>query len=145
MHGVCLYLNLGRSWWSVSMVALVGTACLLWVLTHRNLKMVVGWSWQWVSVVTTLKENIILNTKLLSRSIYVHVLVTFVVTFSRSNAYRYCYCMLDCRWPYSPEKIGLNPFPGKRKGIRVYRGCCKCWMCLGGFSCCMLLSRLDSQ
>ena len=104
-----------------------------------------GQSWWLISVVATLKENSVLNSKLLSNSIYVHVLVTFVITFSRSGTYQYCYCMLDCRWPYSPEKLFFDPFPGKRKGIRVYRGCCKCWMCVGGFSCCVLFSRLCSQ
>ena len=43
------------------------------------------------------EKNSVLNTKLLSNSIYVHVLVKFVVTFSRSGTYHYCCCMLDCR------------------------------------------------
>ena len=58
----------------------------------------------------------VLSNKLLSESLYVHVLVTFVVIFGRSGAYQYCYCMLDCRRPYSTEKFILDPFPGKRKG-----------------------------
>ena len=37
-------------------------------------------SWRLVSVVTDLKENSVLTNKLLSKSLYVHVLVTFVVT-----------------------------------------------------------------
>ena len=67
-------------------------------------------SWPLVSVVTALKENSVLSNKLLSKSLYVHVLVTFVITFGRSGAYQYCYCMLDCRRPYSPEKLILDPF-----------------------------------
>ena len=73
-------------------------------------------SWRLVSVVTALKENSVLSNKLLSKSLYVHVLVTFVVIFGRSGAYQCCHCMLDCRRPYSPEKFILDPFPGKRKG-----------------------------
>ena len=64
-------------------------------------------SWQSVSMVATLKENSVLNTKLLLSSIYVHVLVKFVVTFSMSSTYQYCCRMLDCRQSYSPEKINL--------------------------------------
>ena len=66
-------------------------------------------------MVTALKENSVLHTNLLSDLIYVHVLVTFVVTFSRSGAHQYCYCMLDCRRPYSPRKINLGPVSGKKK------------------------------
>ena len=66
-------------------------------------------------MVTALKENSVLNMNLLSDLIYVHVLVTFVVTFGRSGAYQYCYCMLDCRRPYSPRKINLGPVSGKKK------------------------------
>ena len=74
-------------------------------------------SLQLVSVVTDLKENSVLTNKLLSKSLSVHVLVTFIVTFGRSSAYQYCHCMLDCRRPYSPEKnLFLDPFLGKRKG-----------------------------
>ena len=73
-------------------------------------------SWRLVSVVAALKENSVLSNKLLSKSLYVHVLVTFVITFGRSGAYQYCHCVLDCRRSYSPEKLILDPFPGKRKG-----------------------------
>ena len=62
-----------------------------------------------ISVVTHLKENSVLNNNLLSDLIYVHVLVIFVVTFSRSGAYQYCFWKLDCRRPYSPRKINLGP------------------------------------
>ena len=61
-------------------------------------------------MVAALKENSVLTNKLLSKSLYVHVLVTFVVTFGRSGAYQYCHCMLDCRRPYSPEKLIWDPF-----------------------------------
>ena len=67
-----------------------------------------------LSVVAALKESV-LNTNLLSDLIYVQVLVTFVVTFSRSGAHQYCYCMLDCRRPYSPRKIYLGPVSWKKK------------------------------
>ena len=66
-------------------------------------------------MVTALKENSVLHTNLLSDLIYVHVLVIFTVTFSRSGAHQYCYCMLDCRRPYSPRKIYLGPISGKKK------------------------------
>ena len=67
-------------------------------------------------MVATLKENSVLSNKLLSKSLYVHLLVTFVVTFGRSGAYQYCYCMLDCRRPYIPEKLILDLFfSGKAK------------------------------
>ena len=66
-------------------------------------------SWRLFSVVADLKENSVLSNKLLSKSLYVHVLVAFVITFGRSGAYQYCYCMLDCRRPYSPRKINLGP------------------------------------
>ena len=65
-------------------------------------------SWQLVSVVAALKKNSVLNNKLLSKSLYVHVLVTFVVTFGRSGAYQYCCWKLDCRRPYSLRKINLG-------------------------------------
>ena len=66
-------------------------------------------------MVTALKENNVLNTNLLSDLTYVHVLVTFVITFGGSGAYQYCYCMLDSRRPYSPRKINLGPISGKKK------------------------------
>ena len=69
-----------------------------------------------VSAVAALKENSVLSNKLLSKSLYVHVLVMFIATFGRSGAYQYCHCMLDCRRPYTPEKLILDPFLGKRKG-----------------------------
>ena len=62
-----------------------------------------------------LKENSVFHTNLLSDLIYVHVLVTFIVTFSRSSAHQYYYCMLDCRRPYSPKKFYLGPVSGKKK------------------------------
>ena len=43
------------------------------------------------------ERNSLLNTKLLVGSIYVHVLVKFVVTFSMSSTYQYCCRMSDCR------------------------------------------------
>ena len=61
-------------------------------------------------------KNSVLSNKLLSKSLYVHVLVTFIITFGRSGAYQYCHWMLDFRSPYSPEKLILDPFLGKRKG-----------------------------
>ena len=70
------------------------------------------------SVVTALKENSVLSNKLLSKSLYVHVLVTFMVTFGRSVAYQYCYCMLDCRRPYSPEKLILDPFFQEKEKVK---------------------------
>ena len=66
-------------------------------------------------MVAALNENSVLNANLLSDLIYVHVLATFIVTFGRSGAYQYCYCMLDCRRPYSPRKIYLGPVSGKKK------------------------------
>ena len=76
-------------------------------------------SWQSVSVVATLKEISILNTNLLLSSIYVHVLVGFVVTFSRSGTYQFYLFVVR---PYSPEKIlSWTHLLGKRKGMRVYR------------------------
>ena len=72
-------------------------------------------SWRLVSVVAALKENSVLSNKLLSKSLYVHVLVTFIVTFGRSGAYQYCHWMLDCKRPYSPEKLILDPFFWEKK------------------------------
>ena len=69
-------------------------------------------------MVAALKENSVLSNKLLSKSLYVHVLVTFVVTFGRSGAYQYCHCMLDCRRPYSPEKLILDPFFGEKEKVK---------------------------
>ena len=43
------------------------------------------------------ERNGVLIMNLLANSIYVHVLVTFIITFTRSGTYQYCYCMLDCR------------------------------------------------
>ena len=99
-------------------------------------------SWWLVSVVTTLKENSVINTKLLSNSIYVHVLVTFFVTFSRSGTYQYCYWMLDCRWPYSPEKFVLDPFQEKEKVLgftegAVNAGCV--WVVFSSLCCFLVL------
>ena len=71
-----------------------------------------------VSVVTALKENSVLDTNLLSDLIYVHVLVTFVITFGRSGAYQYCYCMLDCRRPYCPRKIYLGPIFREKEKVK---------------------------
>ena len=73
-------------------------------------------SWRLVFMGAALKENSVLSNKLLSKSLYVHVLVTFLITFGRSSAYQYYHCMLDCRRPYSPEQLMLDPFPGKKKG-----------------------------
>ena len=52
-----------------------------------------------------LKEISILNINLLLSSIYVHVLVGLVITFSRSSTYQFYLLLSDCRWPYSPGKI----------------------------------------
>ena len=70
-------------------------------------------------MVTALKENSVLNMSLLSDLIYVHVLVTFVVTFGRSGVYQYCYFMLDCRRPYSPRKIDLGPVFWEKEKVRT--------------------------
>ena len=80
--------------------------------------MVTKRSWQLVSVVTVLKENSVFDTNLVSDLAYVHVLVTFVVTFSRSGAHQYCYCMLDCRRPYSPRKINLGPIFWEKEKVK---------------------------
>ena len=69
-------------------------------------------------MVAALKENSVLHTNLLSDLIYVHVLVAFIVTFSRSGAHQYCYCMLDCRRPYSPRKIYLGPFFQEKEKVK---------------------------
>ena len=88
-------------------------------------------------MVATLKGINILNTNLLSSlfkvSIYVHVLVRFVITFSRSATYQLHDLLLDCRWPYSCEKFILDPFTGKKKRNQGLQKCCKCWACWGGF------------
>ena len=75
-------------------------------------------SWQLVSVVTTLKENSVLNSRKLSNSIYVLVLVTFIITFSRFGAHQYCCCMLDCRRPYIPRKINLGPVFREKEKVK---------------------------
>ena len=51
-------------------------------------------SWRSVSMVTLLKENSILNTSLLLSSIYVHVLVRFIITFSRSGTCQLYYFVI---------------------------------------------------
>ena len=69
-----------------------------------------------VSVVAALKENSVLNMSLLSDLIYVHVLVTFVITFGGSSVYQYCYFFcLTVGDPTVQEKLILDPFSGKKK------------------------------
>ena len=125
MHGMCLYPVWGDpgdqflwSPWSV-----LPAYCEFWP------KLIVTFKWLWGDHGTWFlwsllwKKNSVLSNKLLSKSLYVHVLVTFVVTFGRSGAYQHCYCMVDCRRPYSPEKLILDPFPGKRKGKGKGQNC----------------------
>ena len=69
------------------------------------------------------------------------MLVTFVITFSRTGAYQYCYFMLDCRRPYSPRKSNLGPvFREKEKVKDKIVGCD-----LLIYVCCILVQLLTAR